>query len=104
MVQVVRGFGALYFSCPVSTQQANTLTAQATKWANTSCAHLAGCVLLVGFVGCEIRLCAFVRPRVPCVSCVSRLPPVSFYRSCECLRTYNHASIHACAHAPWCAT
>jgi hypothetical protein len=40
MVQVVRGFGALYFSCPVSTQQANTLTAQATKWANTSCAHL----------------------------------------------------------------
>jgi hypothetical protein len=29
---------------------------------------------------CEIRLCAFVRPRVPCVSCVSRLPPVSFYR------------------------
>lgn len=42
MVQVVRGFGALYFSCPVSTQQANTLAAQATKWANnpTSCAHL----------------------------------------------------------------
>jgi hypothetical protein len=31
-------------------------------------------------VGCEIRLCAFVRPRVPCVPCVSRLPPVSFYR------------------------
>ena len=32
---------------------------------------------------CEVRLCglcAFVRPRVPCVSCVSRLPPVSFYR------------------------
>ena len=31
----------------------------------------------------EVRLCglcAFVRPRVPCVSCVSRLPPVSFYR------------------------
>ena len=28
----------------------------------------------------EIRLCAIVRPRVPCVSCVSRLPPVSFYR------------------------
>ena len=24
--------------------------------------------------------CAFVRPRVPCVPCVSRLPPVSFYR------------------------
>jgi len=24
MVQVVRGFGALYFSCPVSTQQANS--------------------------------------------------------------------------------
>jgi hypothetical protein len=24
--------------------------------------------------GCEIRLCAFVRPRVPCVPCVSRLP------------------------------
>ena len=41
---------------------------------------LTGCVLLVGLVGCEIRLCAFVRPRVPCVSCVSRLPPVSFYR------------------------
>ena len=37
-------------------------------------------MLLVGLVGCEIRLCAFVRPRVPCVSCVSRLPPVSFYR------------------------
>jgi hypothetical protein len=39
--------------------------------------------LLVGFDGCEVRLCglcAFVRPRVPCVSCVSRLPPVSFYR------------------------
>ena len=32
---------------------------------------------MVGLVGCEIRLCAFVRPRVPCVS---RLPPVSFYR------------------------
>jgi len=31
-------------------------------------------------VGCEIGLCAFVRPRVPCVPCVSRLPPVSFYR------------------------
>ncbi len=28
----------------------------------------------------RIRLCAFVRPRVPCVPCVSRLPPVSFYR------------------------
>jgi len=43
------------------------------------------CVLLVGFDGCEVRLCglcAFVRPRVPCVSCVSRLPPVSFYRYC----------------------
>ncbi len=29
-------------------------------------------VLLVGFDGCEVRLCglcAFVRPRVPCVSC-----------------------------------
>ena len=35
--------------------------------------------MLVGLVGCEIRLCAFVRPRVPCVPCVSRLPPVSFY-------------------------
>jgi hypothetical protein len=34
----------------------------------------------VGLVGCEIGLCAFVRPRVPCVPCVSRLPPVSFYR------------------------
>ena len=32
---------------------------------------------------CEIRLCAFVRPRVPCVPCVSRLPPVSFYRYLE---------------------
>jgi len=28
----------------------------------------------------QIGLCAFVRPRVPCVPCVSRLPPVSFYR------------------------
>ena len=31
----------------------------------------------------QVRLCdpcALVRPRVPCVSCVSRLPPVSFYR------------------------
>ena len=37
-------------------------------------------MLLVGLDGCEVRLCgpcAFVRPRVPCVS---RLPPVSFYR------------------------
>jgi hypothetical protein len=37
---------------------------------------------LVGLDGCEVRLCgpcAFVRPRVPCVSCVSRLPPVSLY-------------------------
>ncbi len=36
--------------------------------------------MLVGLDGCEVRLCgpcAFVRPRVPCVS---RLPPVSFYR------------------------
>ena len=39
-------------------------------------------VLLVGLAGCEIGLCAFVRPRVPCVPCVSRLPPVSFYRCC----------------------
>jgi hypothetical protein len=50
------------------------------------------CELLVGLDGGEVRLCgpyAFVRPRVPCVSrlprclftgCVSRLPPVSFYR------------------------
>jgi len=37
-------------------------------------------LLLVGLVGCEIGLCAFVLPRVPCVPCVSRLPPVSFYR------------------------
>ena len=38
---------------------------------------------MVGLDGCEVRLCglcAFVRPRVPCVPCVSRLPPVSFYR------------------------
>jgi hypothetical protein len=35
---------------------------------------------LVGLVGCEIGLCAFVLPRVPCVPCVSRLPPVSFYK------------------------
>ena len=35
--------------------------------------------MLVGLVGCVIGLCAFVRPRVPCVPCVSRLPPVSFY-------------------------
>ena len=52
---------------------------------------LSGCVLLVGLDGCEVRLCglcAFVRPRVPCVPSVSRLPllpvhvlpPVSFYR------------------------
>jgi hypothetical protein len=27
---------------------------------------------------------AFVRPRVPCVPCVSRLPPVSFYRESAC--------------------
>ena len=44
------------------------------------------CVVGAGFGtldGCEVRLCgprAFVRPRVPCVPCVSRLPPVSFYR------------------------
>jgi hypothetical protein len=40
-------------------------------------------VPLVGLDGCEVRLCgpcAVVRPRVPCVPCVSRLPPVSFYR------------------------
>jgi hypothetical protein len=33
----------------------------------------------VGFDGCEVRLCglcAFVRPRVPCVSCASRPPGV----------------------------
>jgi len=38
-------------------------------------------VLLVGLDGCEVRLCgpcAFVRPRVPCVPCVSRLPPMSY--------------------------
>ena len=39
-----------------------------------------GCVLHVvgldGFGLCDP--CALVRPRVPCVSCVSRLPPVSF--------------------------
>jgi hypothetical protein len=42
-----------------------------------------GTQLLVGLDGCEVRLwgpSAFVRPRVPCVPCVSRLPPVSFYR------------------------
>ena len=40
-------------------------------------------MLDLGLDGCEVRLCglcAFVRPRVPCVPCVSRLPPVSFYR------------------------
>jgi hypothetical protein len=31
MVQVVRGFGALYFSCPVSTQQANTYNGASHK-------------------------------------------------------------------------
>ena len=31
-----------------------------------------------GLVGCEIGLCAFVRPRVPCVPCVSRLPRCLF--------------------------
>ena len=39
--------------------------------------------VLVGLDGCEVRLCgpcAFVRPRVPCVPCVSLLPPASFYR------------------------
>jgi len=41
----------------------------------------------VGLVGCEIGLCAFVLPRVPCVPCVSRLPPVSFYRYHRCLFT-----------------
>ncbi len=45
------------------------------------------CVLLVGLVGCEIRLCAFVRPRVPCVPCVPA-PPVSFYRQ-ACLETFR---------------
>ncbi len=30
---------------------------------------------------------AFVRPRVPCVPCVSRLPRVSFYRLPRCLVT-----------------
>ena len=38
----------------------------------------AGCVVLVGLDGCEVRLCgpsAFVRPRVPMVS---RLPPCLF--------------------------
>jgi hypothetical protein len=42
-------------------------------------------LLELGLDGCEVRLCglcAFVRPRVPCVPCVSRLPPVSFYRYC----------------------
>ena len=53
------------------------------KEALRQCTSTGVCVLLVGFDGCEVRLCglcAFVRPRVPCVSCVSRLPPVSFYR------------------------
>ena len=39
--------------------------------------------VLVGLDGCEVRLCdpcACVRP---CVPCVSRLPPVSFYRYCD---------------------
>ena len=37
----------------------------------------------LGLDGCEVRPCdpcARVRPCVPCVLCVSRLPPVSFYR------------------------
>ena len=43
-------------------------------------------LLELGLDGCEVRLCglcAFVRPRVPCVPCVSRLPPVSFYRCAD---------------------
>jgi hypothetical protein len=43
------------------------------------------CVLLVGLDGCEVRLCgpcAFVRPRVPCVPCVSRLPRCLFTGTC----------------------
>jgi len=39
-------------------------------------------LLLVGLVGCEIGLCAFVRPRVPCVPCVSRLPRCLFTGTC----------------------
>jgi hypothetical protein len=51
-------------------------------------------VLLVGLDGCEVRLCVVRVPlvvelcvrawRVPCVPCVSRLPPVSFYRESAC--------------------
>jgi beta-fructofuranosidase len=46
-------------------------------------------VLLVGLDGCEVRLCglcAFVRPRVPCVS---RLPPV-LKRSCLWRQPVTH--------------
>ena len=35
---------------------------------------------LVGLDGCEVRQCAIRVPVCPCVPCVSRLPPVSFYR------------------------
>ena len=41
------------------------------------------CVLWVWVDGCEVHPCdpfARVRLCVPCVPCVSRLPPVSFYR------------------------
>jgi hypothetical protein len=52
------------------------------------------CVLLVGLDGCEVRLCgpcAFVRPRVPCVPCASRLPPMSFYRYMH--RVISHTNL-----------
>jgi hypothetical protein len=44
-------------------------------------------VLLVGLVGCEIRLCAFVRPRAPCVPCV---------------RSHTGTHSHVCPGSPRC--
>ena len=34
----------------------------------------------LGLDGCEVRLCDPCARLCPCVPCVSRLPPVSFYR------------------------
>jgi recombinational DNA repair protein (RecF pathway) len=34
----------------------------------------------LGLDGCEVRLCDPCARLCPCVLCVSRLPPVSFYR------------------------
>ena len=39
----------------------------------------------LGLDGCEVRLCDPCARVRPCVPCVSRLPPVSFYRYCKSL-------------------